>query len=95
MKNKYDVISQIKPSTIEQGLKTILSADFGELKKLNVVLHNHYTKLSWSQSTSYLRRVSAPATDDTTHELTTIRQVYDNQCQFLCCVETPEGSNLI
>ena len=31
MKNKYDLISQIKPSTIEQGLNTILSADFGEL----------------------------------------------------------------
>ena len=67
-KNKYDetpvnVLNQIKPSIIEQGIKTALATGIWGMNKTKKGVAQSLQRLSWLQSISYLRRVMAPSLD--------------------------------
>ena len=89
-----NVIGQIKPSTIEQGLKTALATGIWGMNKTKKGVAQSLQRLSWVQGISYLRRILAPSMEDSTSKVTSIRQVSSNQAQMLCPVETPEGAKI-
>jgi hypothetical protein len=84
--NPINIISQIKASTVEQGLKTALSTGVWGMNKTKRGVAQSLQRLSWIQGTSYLRRILSPSMDDSTSQVTSIRQVNSNQCQLLCCL---------
>jgi DNA-directed RNA polymerase beta subunit/intein/homing endonuclease len=81
-----NVIGQIKPSTIEQGLKTALATGIWGMNKTKKGVAQALQRLSWIQGISYLRRVVAPSMDESTAKVTSIRHVNNNQSQMLCCL---------
>ncbi len=89
-----NVVSQIKPSTIEQGLKTALATGIWGMNKTKKGVAQSLQRLSWVQGISYLRRILAPSMDESTAKVTSIRHVNNNQAQLLCPVETPEGAKI-
>jgi intein/homing endonuclease len=82
--NPPNVISQIKPNIIEQGLKTGLSTGIWGITKSKKGVAQSLQRLSWLQSVSYLRRVMAPSMDSSTSAVTSIRQINNLQYGFLC-----------
>lgn len=89
-----NVIGQIKPSIIEQGLKTALATGIWGMNKTKKGVAQSLQRLSWVQGISYLRRILSPSMDESTAKVTSIRQVNNNQSQMLCPVETPEGGKI-
>jgi len=89
-----NVISQIKSSTIEQGIKTALATGVWGMNKTKNGVAQALPRLSWIQFQSLLRRVISPSIDASTSRVTSIRHVNNNQYKFLCCVETPEGAKI-
>jgi DNA-directed RNA polymerase II subunit RPB2 len=81
-----NVVSQIKPSTIEQGLKTALATGIWGMNKTKKGVAQSLQRLSWVQGISYLRRILAPSMDESTAKVTSIRHVNNNQAQLLCCL---------
>ena len=92
--NPINVISQIKPSTIEQGIKTVLATGSWGMNRTKNGVAQALQRLSWIQSQSYLRRVLSPNLNDSTSSITSMRHVNNNQYKFLCPVETPEGQKI-
>ena len=92
--NPINVIGQIKPSIIEQGLKTALATGIWGMNKTKKGVAQSLQRLSWVQGISYLRRILSPSMDESTAKVTSIRQVNNNQSQMLCPVETPEGGKI-
>jgi len=92
--NPINIINQIKPAIIEQGIKTALATGIWGMNKTKKGVAQSLQRLSWPQFTSYLRRVMAPSLDASTTKVTSIRQGQNLQCQFLCIVETPEGAKI-
>ena len=86
-----NIINQIKPGNIEQGIKSAMMTG-NWLKKKGVA--QIYPRLTFLQSLSFLRRVDAPSGDSTTSKLTGPRHYHPSQVGFLCCVESPEHSNI-
>ncbi len=86
------VINQIKPSTIEQGIKKALSTgSWGSKTKKGVA--EVLQRLTFLQTISYFRRLKSPTADASTNKLTGPRHLHNTQA-FLCCPgETPEGAN--
>uniref|UniRef100_A0A6C0EE33 DNA-directed RNA polymerase n=1 Tax=viral metagenome TaxID=1070528 RepID=A0A6C0EE33_9ZZZZ len=80
------VLGQIKPSTIEQGLKTALSTGVWGMNRTKKGVAQSLQRLSWIQGYSYGRRILSPSMDESTAKVTSIRQVNPNQCQMLCCL---------
>ena len=91
--NPINVIVQIKPTTIEQGIKTALATGVWGMMRTKNGVAQPLQRLSWIQSTSYLRRVLSPSTD-TNANVISIRHINNNQYQMLCPVETPEGAKI-
>jgi DNA-directed RNA polymerase II subunit RPB2 len=89
-----NIISQIKPSTIEQGLKTALATGIWGMNKTKKGVAQSLQRLSWVQAISSLRRILAPSMDETTAKVTSIRFVNNNQLNLLCPSETPEGAKI-
>jgi DNA-directed RNA polymerase II subunit RPB2 len=86
-----NIINQIKPSIIEQGIKSaMLTGNWGKKKGVAQM----YPRLTFLQSLSFLRRVDAPSSDASTSKLTGPRHYHPSQAGFLCCVESPEHSNI-
>jgi DNA-directed RNA polymerase beta subunit len=88
-KNQYDlnpinVIGQIKPSTIEHGLKTALATGVWGMNKTKKGVAQPLQRLSWPQGNSYLRRILSPSMDESTAKVTSIRHINNNQIQLLC-----------
>jgi DNA-directed RNA polymerase beta subunit len=81
-----NVIGQIKPSIIEQGLKTALATGIWGMNKTKKGVAQSLQRLSWAQGISYLRRILAPSMDESTAKVTSIRHVNNNQSQLLCCL---------
>jgi DNA-directed RNA polymerase beta subunit/intein/homing endonuclease len=79
-----NVIGQIKPSTIEQGLKTALATGIWGMNKTKKGVAQSLQRLSWVQAISSLRRILAPSMDETTAKVTSIRYVNNNQMNLLC-----------
>ena len=86
-----NIINQIKPSNIEQGIKSaMMTGNWGKKKGVAQM----YPRLTFLQSLSFLRRVDFPNSDTTTSKLTGLRQYHPSQVGFLCAVDTPEHSNI-
>ena len=87
----YNIIPQIKPNTIEQGLKAALSTgSWGRKKGVAQVQHC----LTYQQKVSFLRRVDAQGGDASSAKLTSPRQLHPSSIGFLCPVQTPEHKNI-
>jgi DNA-directed RNA polymerase beta subunit len=76
-----NIINQIKPGNIEQGIKSAMMTG-NWLKKKGVA--QMYPRLTFLQSLSFLRRVDAPPGDSTTSKLTGPRHYHPSQVGFLC-----------
>lgn len=76
-----NIINQIKPGNIEQGIKSAMMTG-NWLKKKGVA--QIYPRLTFLQSISFLRRVDAPSGDSTTSKLTGPRHYHPSQVGFLC-----------
>jgi DNA-directed RNA polymerase II subunit RPB2 len=86
-----NIINQIKPSTVEQGLKSsLLTGNWGKKKGVAQM----YPRLTFLQSISVLRRVDAPSSDASTMKLTGPRHLHPSQTGFLSAVESPEHTNI-
>ena len=79
-----NVLNQIKPAVIEQGIKTALATGIWGMNKTKKGVAQSLQRLSWVQAISYLRRVMAPSLDSSTTKVTSIRLVQNLQTQFLC-----------
>ena len=91
--NPINIIGQIKPNIIEQGLKSaLLTGSWGGSKKKGVA--QVLARLSFLQTISYLRRVSSPTVDASTNKLTNPRHLHNTQYGMICPVETPEGAKV-
>lgn len=79
--NPLNVINQIKPGNMEQGIKSaLMTGKFG--KKAGVA--QMFPRLTFLQSLSFLRRVDAPSSDSSTMKLISPRQYHPSQVGFLC-----------
>ena len=86
-----NIINQIKPTTIEQGLKSaMMTGNWGKKKGVAQM----FPRLSFLQSLEFLRRVDAPSTDASTSKLTGPRHLHPSQAGFLSAVESPEHANI-
>jgi len=84
----HNIISHIKPNTIEQGLRQALSTGtFGTRKGLAQML----SRLNYLHALSFLRRVITPTVDTATNKLTSPRHLHPTQYGSMCPLETPEG----
>jgi DNA-directed RNA polymerase II subunit RPB2 len=82
--NPINVISQIKSTTIEQGIKTALATGVWGMNRTKNGVAQALQRLSWIQSQSYFRRVLSPSLDAATSSVTSIRHVNNNQYKMLC-----------
>jgi DNA-directed RNA polymerase II subunit RPB2 len=89
-----NVINQIKPSIIEQGIKTALATGTWGMNKTKKGVAQSLQRPSWIHGISYLRRIMSPSMEESTSKVTSIRKVNNNQTQLLCPVETPEGAKI-
>jgi DNA-directed RNA polymerase beta subunit len=81
------IINQIKPSIIEQGIKSaMLTGNWGKKKGVAQM----YPRLTYLQSCSFLRRIDAPSSDTTSSKLTGPRHYHPSQAGFLCLVGDTE-----
>lgn len=79
--NPLNIVNQIKPGNIEQGIKSAMMTG-NWLKKKGVA--QMYPRLTFLQSISFLRRVDAPSGDSSTMKLTGPRHYHPSQVGFLC-----------
>jgi DNA-directed RNA polymerase II subunit RPB2 len=89
-----NIINQIQPNIIEQGIKTALATGVWGMNRTKKGVAQALQRLSWILSISYLRRVMSPSLDATTSKVTSIRHINNVQYQFICPVETPEGQKI-
>ena len=82
--NPINILNQIKPSIIEQGIKTALATGIWGMNKTKKGVAQSLQRLSWVQAISYLRRIMAPSLDSSTSKVTSIRQAQNLQMQFVC-----------
>ena len=89
-KNPPNIISHIKPNTIEQGLRQALSMGvFGSQSRKG--LSQMFSRLNYLHSASYLRRLVTPTVDAQTNKMTGPRHLHVLQFNKKCPLETPEG----
>lgn len=82
--NPINVINQIKPAIIEQGIKTALATGVWGMNKTKKGVAQALQRLSWIQGISYLRRIMSPSMEESTSKVTSIRKANNNQTQMLC-----------
>lgn len=87
----YNIIHQIKPNTIEQGLKASLSTG-SWIRRKGVA--QMLQRLTYLQAISFLRRVDAPSGDASSAKLTSPRHLHPSSVPFLCPVQTPEHAKV-
>lgn len=86
--NPINIVNQIKPNIIEQGLKTaLLTGAWGKRKGVAQMLQ----RLSYLQMLSSLRRINSPTVDASTNKLTSPRHLHGTSIGFICYIETSEG----
>jgi DNA-directed RNA polymerase beta subunit len=78
-----NVINQIKPNIIEQGIRaSLLTGAWPRRKGVAQMLQ----RLTYLQTISFLRRVDAPGGDASTSKLTSPRHLHLSSASFLCCL---------
>lgn len=92
--NPINVINQIKPNTIEQGMINGLATGVWGTHKARKGVSQALQRYSYLQTVSYFRRIVTPSIDSSTQKVTSIRHVRSNQYGYLCVVETPEGAKV-
>jgi DNA-directed RNA polymerase II subunit RPB2 len=90
--NPIKVINQIKPSIIEDGLKSALLTGTWSARSKGVA--QILQRLSYLQTIGYFRRIITPSPDASNNKITSMRQVNNIQLGFVCVVETPEGQKI-
>jgi DNA-directed RNA polymerase beta subunit len=81
--NPVNIIHQIKPNIIEQGIKTaLLTGTWIRKKGVAQMLQ----RLTYLQTISFMRRIDSPGGDNATMKLTSPRQLHPSAVGFLCCV---------
>lgn len=84
------IVSNIKPNSIEQGLRQALSTgNFGTQSRKG--LSQMLNRMSHLHSLSYLRRIITLTTDASTNKMTGPRHLHNTQYGSMCPLETPEG----
>ena len=79
--NPLPIINQIKPSTIELGIKSgLLVGTFGKKKGVAQL----FPRVSYMQSIAFLRRIDAPGSDASTSKLVGPRHYHSSQMGFCC-----------
>jgi DNA-directed RNA polymerase II subunit RPB2 len=86
-----NIINQIKPNAIEQGIKASLLTGAWIRKKGVAQMMQCYTYL---QILGFLRRVDSPSGDASSQKLTGPRQLHSSSLPFLCPVQTPEHAKV-
>ena len=89
-----NMINQIKPSIIEQGIKTALSTGIWGMNRTKKGVAQSLQRLSWVKALSDLRRIMSPSLDASTQKVTSIRHVNNITYGFICPVQTPEGQKI-
>jgi DNA-directed RNA polymerase beta subunit len=90
--NPIKIINQIKPSIIEDGLKSALLTGTWSARSKGVA--QLLQRLSYLQTIGYYRRIITPSPDASNNKITSMRQVNNVQLGFVCVVETPEGQKI-
>jgi intein/homing endonuclease len=88
--NPINIISQIKPNTIEQGLKSALLTGTWGMSKTKKGVAQSLQRLTYMQSIAYLRRVMSPSIDAATNKVVNIRFVHNAQYGFICLTSDTE-----
>lgn len=86
-----NIINQIKPNIIEQGIKTTLM--MGTWNKL-VGVAQMFDRVTYIWAMTKLRHIKTTSIDASTNKSTAPRHLHGSQIGFLCYVETPEGANV-
>lgn len=86
-----NIINQIKPNIIEQGLQKSLSTGLWIRHKGVAQMLN---RLTYIQTISFLRRVDAPSGDQSTSKLTGPRHLHQTTVRWMCPVSTPEHASV-
>lgn len=92
--NPIVVINQLKPNTIEQGIKTAMSTGIWGVDKAKKGVAQSLARTSWLLVLYELRRIMAPSLDASTQKVISIRMVNPLTYGFICPVETPQGGNI-
>lgn len=79
-----NIINQIRPNTIEQGIKAALSTGAWGAGKKGVA--QVLQRLTYLQAIEMYRRIDSPSNDASSSKLTGPRQIHPTQNGFLCCV---------
>jgi hypothetical protein len=80
--NPIKIINQIKPSIIEDGLKSALLTGTWSARSKGVA--QLLQRLSYLQTIAYYRRIITPSPDASNNKITTMRQVNNIQLGFVC-----------
>jgi DNA-directed RNA polymerase beta subunit len=89
-KKPSNIISHIKPNTIEQNLRQALSTGvFGSQARKG--LSQMLNRFNWLHTLSYLRKFLSTTIDASTNKLTGPRFFNNYQYGTFCPIETPEG----
>jgi len=81
--NPLNVINQIKPTIIEQGLRiSLMTGAWGRKKGVAQMLQ----RLSFKQMISFERRIDSPGGDASTSKLTSPRHLHPSSMGFTCCL---------
>jgi len=78
-----NIINQIRPNTIEQGINAALrTGTWGDKKGVAQVLQ----RLTYLQAIEFFRRIDSPSNDASSSKLTHPRHLHGTQNANLCCV---------
>jgi len=89
-----NVINMIRPTTIEQGIKTAMATGVWGMNKTKKGVAQSLQRLSWILALSNLRRILSPSLDASTSNVVSIRHVNNITYGFLCPTQTPEGKKI-
>ena len=89
-----NVVNMIRPTTIEQGIKTAMATGVWGMNKTKKGVAQSLQRLSWILALSNLRRILSPSLDASTSNVVSIRHVNNITYGFLCPVQTPEGKKV-
>ena len=89
-----NMINQLRPTIIEQGIKTALSTGIWGMNRTKKGVAQSLLRTSWILALSNLRRIMSPSLDASTTKVTSIRHVNNISYAFICPVQTPEGQKI-
>ncbi len=89
-----NVVNMIRPTTIEQGIKTAMATGVWGMNKTKKGVAQSLQRLSWILALSNLRRILSPSLDASTSNVVSIRHVNNITYGFLCPTQTPEGKKI-